>query len=103
MSWLRLGRSYWLDSFAGEAPRFPTFRGAARYDVVIVGAGVTGCAAAYFFAKEGARVAVLDRAGIGRGSTAASTALLMREPDSDFGELARRYGWAESVRARLRR
>src|SRR4029077_6113229 len=29
---------------------------------------------------------------IGRGSTAASTALLMQEPDADFIDLARRFG-----------
>jgi hypothetical protein len=34
----------------------------------------------------------VDEQAIGRGSTAASTALLMQEPDTDFRKLADRYG-----------
>ena len=99
---LRLGSPYWLDVFDGRPPRYAAFRGRARYDVVIVGGGVTGCASAYFFAKAGARVAVIERARLGRGSTAASTALLMQEPDSDFGPLAERYGRAAARRVWMR-
>jgi glycine/D-amino acid oxidase-like deaminating enzyme len=61
-------------------------------DVAIVGGGVTGAAVAWMFARDGVRVALLEAARIGRGSTSASTALLMQEPDTDFGALARRYG-----------
>jgi glycine/D-amino acid oxidase-like deaminating enzyme len=43
-------------------------------------------------------VALLEARTIGSGSTAASTALLMQEPDKDLYELAERYG-----RARARR
>jgi hypothetical protein len=35
---------------------------------------------------------LIDGARIGRGSTAACTALLMQEPDADLGDLAGRYG-----------
>ena len=61
-------------------------------DVAIVGGGITGAVAAYLFSKAGARVAVLEARAVAGGSTAASTALLMQEPDRDVGELARRYG-----------
>jgi glycine/D-amino acid oxidase-like deaminating enzyme len=61
-------------------------------DIAIVGGGVTGCAAAHFFATAGADVLLVERARIGRGSTAASTALLMQEPDNDLAELVQRYG-----------
>ena len=44
------------------------------------------------FADAGIRVALVEAARIGRGSTAASTALLMQEPDADLAELAQRYG-----------
>jgi len=95
---LRIGRSYWLDTFHGRAPRFPALRGRHRADVAIVGGGVTGCAAALLFARAGARVILVDRRRIGRGSTAASTALLMQEPDVDFADLADRYGAAVTRR-----
>ena len=58
----------------------------------MVGGGITGVSTAWMFAKAGLRVGLVESARIGRGSTAASTALLMQEPDTDFVELAGRYG-----------
>ena len=75
-----------------EPVRAPALRGHHRADLAIVGGGITGCAAAHQLASAGARVVLIEAARIGRGSTAASTALLMQEPDADFGELAGRYG-----------
>ena len=92
MNRLRIGRSYWLDAFTGRPPRLPSLHGDRAADIAIVGGGVTGCAAALLFARAGARVILLESQRIGRGSTAASTALLMQEPDVDFGDLAERYG-----------
>jgi glycine/D-amino acid oxidase-like deaminating enzyme len=98
MARLRLGRSYWLDTFSGTAPRQPALRGRHTADVAIIGGGVTGCAAALMFARAGARVVLVDRERMGRGSSAASTALLMQEPDADLGDLTRRYGAATARR-----
>ena len=89
---LRLGRPLWLDRRASRPPRFSRYRGNLSVDVVIIGGGVTGAIAAYAFADAGLAVALLEARRIGRGSTAASTALLMQEPDEDFRELVRRYG-----------
>lgn len=89
---LRLGRPLWLDRRASRPPRFSRYRGNLSVDVVIIGGGVTGAIAAYAFADAGLAVALLEAGRIGRGSTAASTALLMQEPDEDFRELVRRYG-----------
>jgi glycine/D-amino acid oxidase-like deaminating enzyme len=33
-------------------------------DVVVVGAGIVGCAAAYFLARRGARVCVVERGSV---------------------------------------
>src|SRR2546430_1181360 len=93
MSKLRYGRSLWLDRSSRIARRrFPTHRGSLDVDVVIVGGGITGAIAACLFSQDGVRVAVLEAKRIGRGSTAASSALLMQEPDKDFCELAEKYG-----------
>ena len=101
---LRLGTSYWLDRYSGRAPRFGTMHGRHRADIAIVGGGITGCVAAYLFARAGARVVLVEARRIGRGSTAASTALLMQEPDVDFRDLAGRYdaGTARRVWTRSR-
>jgi glycine/D-amino acid oxidase-like deaminating enzyme len=61
-------------------------------DVVIVGGGITGAICAYLFADAGVRVALLESKTVGHGSTIASTALLMQEPDRDFNDLAARFG-----------
>jgi glycine/D-amino acid oxidase-like deaminating enzyme len=89
---LRHGTSLWLDARSPTAVRAPALHGNHETDVVIVGGGITGCIAAYRLASAGVRVVLIDAARIGRGSTAASTALLMQEPDADFGRLAARYG-----------
>jgi glycine/D-amino acid oxidase-like deaminating enzyme len=92
MTRLRLGRSYWLDASRRTGPRLGALRGTHQADVAIIGGGLTGCAAALLFARAGASVILVEADRIGRGSTAASTALLMQEPDVDLGDLAARYG-----------
>ena len=98
MARLRIGRSYWLDAFAVRSLGRDALQGHHTADVAIVGGGVTGCAAALLFARAGVRAILVESKEIGRGSTAASTALLMQEPDADFGDLARRYGPAAARR-----
>src|SRR6188474_3501185 len=89
---LRRGESLWLHGRKVAPVRAPALAGHHRADLAIIGGGITGCAAAHQLASAGARVVLIEAARIGRGSTAASTALLMQEPDADFGDLAGRYG-----------
>src|SRR5919109_175178 len=103
---LRIGTPLWLDRRGTPALHVPKLSGIIDADIAIVGGGITGCACAYLLARSGARVVVVDAGAIGRGSTAASTALLMQEPDADFIALADRYGrstavqiWRQSRRA----
>jgi len=98
MARLRIGRSYWLDAFAVKGLGRAALHGRHTADVAIVGGGVTGCAAALMFARAGVRAILVESKEIGRGSTAASTALLMQEPDTDLVDLARRYGPATARR-----
>ena len=45
-------------------------------DVVIVGAGVMGCATAYYLSKEGYRVVVLEKESVASGASGVSAAML---------------------------
>ena len=45
-------------------------------NVVVVGGGVVGCSVAYFLAKRGARVTLLDRGRIGREASFAAAGIL---------------------------
>ena len=92
MSRLRHGLPLWLDRRSLPKRRFPRHRGPLDVDVVIIGGGITGAVCAYLFSDAGARVAVLEAKIVARGSTAASSALLMQEPDRDFSDLVRRFG-----------
>jgi len=96
---LRLSRPLWLDRpGVDRVRRYAPLRHDIDADVVVIGGGITGAAVAYAFSNAGVRVALVEADRIGRGSTAASTALLMQEPDVDFGELSKRYGDTRSRR-----
>ena len=45
-------------------------------DVVIIGAGIIGCSTAYFLAREGVSVTVVDRAGIGAGASGRNNGII---------------------------
>src|SRR5262249_55230147 len=45
-------------------------------DILILGGGVIGLSTAYFLAKEGRRVAVLDRGGLGQEASWAGAGIL---------------------------
>ena len=88
---LRVGRPVWLHSGRSH-PRYPELRGHHAVELVVVGGGLSGALIALGMAEAGVRVALVDGARTARGSTAASTALLLQEPDMDLGDLAGRYG-----------
>lgn len=66
--------------------------------VAVVGGGLTGALVAHAFASAGISTTVLEAAAVGRGSTAASSALLLKEPDLELAKLADRYGLRSSRR-----
>ena len=45
-------------------------------DVVVIGAGVVGCSVAYYLAREGVSVTILEREAIGSGASAHATGSL---------------------------
>ena len=88
---LRQGPTVWLKR-GTPAARYPILRGHQQTEVAIVGGGLTGAMIAQAFAEHGTSVIVVEAARVGQGSTAASTALLLQEPDYDLEALSRRYG-----------
>ena len=51
-------------------------------DVAIVGAGIVGCSAAYFLAREGVNVTVFDHAGIAAGASGRNNGLIEHPYDA---------------------
>ena len=87
---LRRGPTIWLPQ--RPPARYPILRGNQETEVAIIGGGITGAMTAQAFAEYGTRVIVVEAARVGHGSTAASTALLLQEPDYDLKALSDRYG-----------
>ena len=73
-----------------------------RCDVVVVGSGITGSLAAEALTREGYSVIIVDKFMPGRGSTAASTAMLQWEIDTSLSELSALYGGEKAARIYLR-
>ena len=88
---LRRGKTVWLANVP-KSQRYPTLRGHLETDVAIIGGGMSGAMIAEAFTAAGANVIVVEAARVGHGSTAASTALLLQEPDWDLESLSRKYG-----------
>ena len=93
---IRYGRAPWGDRFpASRVPSFPRFRkprSADVADVVIVGGGLTGCAAAYTFAAAGINVILLEADRIGRGATSAAAGWISDDPGVPFAEAEKLLG-----------
>ena len=70
----------------------------AAYDVAIVGAGIVGAACADEFVRRGLRVAIVDRAFVGSGATAAGMGHIVVMDDSEAQLALTRYSqrlWQE--------
>lgn len=94
---LRTGRSYW---FSRRAPRVASspLSGDIKTDILIVGAGVSGAFLADALSRK-AGVVVVDRRGVMKGSTPASTALVEFEIDTPLLELGKQIGKDDAARA----
>jgi len=69
-----------------------------RYDVLVIGAGMSGTLTAYTLYKDGVDFAVIDQGKVGAGSTAANTGLIQYSNDIMLHELAEQIGEADAVR-----
>lgn len=80
-----------------SGPFRPPLLGNIRCEVLIVGAGITGALAAEHLVRQGLDVCIIDREQPGRGSTAASTAMLLWEIDLPLMRLADLYGFERAA------
>ncbi len=95
---LTAGLTYWTAANR-HPPRYAPLRGNVNCDVAIIGAGITGALVSHQLVKAGLQVVVVDKRGVARGSTSASTALLLYETDTSLADLTRRHGWQAAARA----
>lgn len=89
----------WWTVRNGLLNQYPPLEGECGCDVLVVGAGVTGALVADAMMQAGLDTVVIDRRDVGWGSTAASTALLQYEIDTELRELARLVGKADAEKA----
>src|SRR5258707_10916194 len=94
---LRGGRSPWFAA-AGHPARRDVVE-SIKCDALIVGAGITGSLVAERLTRQGLDVVIIDRELPGRGSTAASTSMLLWEIDRSLVELTQSYGFERASRA----
>jgi gamma-glutamylputrescine oxidase len=80
---------YWLEE---EAPPRPQVVHEGRVDVAIVGAGVTGCAAALRLAESGLRVRVHDQRGVAEGASGRNGGFALRGGASRYDIARETYG-----------
>jgi glycine/D-amino acid oxidase-like deaminating enzyme len=94
---LRGGISPWF--VAATPPPRPALSENLTCDALIVGAGITGSLVAERLTRQGLDVVIVDREHPGRGSTAASTSMLLWEIDRPLVELTAMYGFERAARA----
>lgn len=75
--------------------------GSQRYDVAVIGGGITGCATAYYLARAGASVALIERSEVGTEASGRNAGSLhgqiQREPFEKLG-----HHWARGFLPALR-
>ncbi len=77
---------------AASPEEFVPLREDLSADVCVVGAGIAGMSVAYFLAKAGKRVVVLEDRAVGAGNTGVTTAHLSSALDDRFSNLESMHG-----------
>lgn len=102
---LRTGTPFWVKT-PHSTVAAQTALPRDRFDVIVVGAGISGALVAEELTRAGKSVLVLDRRPPVRGSTPASTAMIQHEIDVPLTRLRKKIGkdhadraWLRSVRA----
>ncbi|WP_437230742.1 FAD-dependent oxidoreductase [Planctomicrobium sp. SH661] len=85
--------SVWLDK---PRPEFRSLNQNARFDVAVIGGGITGLTAAYLLKQAGKTVAVFEKGSIGDHETGHTTAHLVYVTDARLKELTKKFGKDEA-------
>jgi len=101
------GAHYWAERTADNRRKsHPKFRGQHTADVVVIGGGLTGCAAAAAIAGAGLDVILLEAERMATGSTAGGIGAILPQPDASFrvveatvGRRVARTAWEEARRS----
>lgn len=94
---VKSGTPYW--TVKNALRHFPRLGSDVRCDVAVIGAGITGALVADELVRRGRDVVVLDACESGWGSTAASTALIQGELDTDPIDLSKMHGHDAAILA----
>lgn len=98
---LRAGRSVWAD-FPRSTVRHHSVPKTQKYDIIIVGIGISGALTAHALADGKRRILIIDRRQPLKGSTLASTAMIQHEIDVPLHKLAALIGRKDAERAWVR-
>jgi glycine/D-amino acid oxidase-like deaminating enzyme/nitrite reductase/ring-hydroxylating ferredoxin subunit len=77
-------------------PRFGKLNSSGRFDVVVIGGGITGLTAAYLLKRAGKKVCVLERDRVGGVDTRHTTAHLTQVTDRRLSKLVKNFGKDEA-------
>ena len=89
-----MGNPYWLED---DLPPAEPRRYDGRVDVAIVGAGVTGCAAALRLAEEGVRVRLFDQRGVAEGASGRNGGFALRGAAARYDVARETYGAEQAL------
>jgi glycine/D-amino acid oxidase-like deaminating enzyme/nitrite reductase/ring-hydroxylating ferredoxin subunit len=85
-------QSYWHETAEGAATHYPPLDKEIEVDVAILGGGITGLTAAAHLQQSGRRVAVLEAAQIGSGTTGFTSGHLDATTDLPLSQMIFEFG-----------
>ncbi|WP_462402204.1 NAD(P)/FAD-dependent oxidoreductase [Pseudomonas sp. Marseille-QA0332] len=95
-----INRCGWIE-MAGQAPRYPRMSGAHGADWVVIGAGITGLAAAHAIHERfpGHKVVVLERQRAAQGASARNSGFVVAHEFPTLGQRLGQPGYAAYAQA----
>lgn len=86
-------QNWWYTTLLGvNAPIQPTLSKNIKSDILIVGAGAAGLAAAHYFIGKGLKVVLLERNICGGSSSGKSAGFITPDSELELSQLIRRFG-----------